>query len=420
MRVLIIGSGGREHALGWRIAQDSSGPHDLFFISGNPGTGLVGENLSIAEDAMADICSFVQNHNIECVVVGPEVPLRDGIVDEVQKFGCPVFGPTRAAAEIETSKRFAKEIMTAAGVPTARYHFCESEQEALAVLPKFGPVYVLKADGLAAGKGVVVTESQVEAEDAIREHFTRSHSGEGVLLEQFLEGREVSFIVMTDGERIVPFPTASDYKRIYDGDRGPNTGGMGTVSPSPNIAKGRESEIVARVIRPVLVELAERGRPFTGFLYAGLMIAPSGEINVVEFNARMGDPEAQVLVRRFSGDLMKTIYALATSSDVPPVAPESDDVAVCVVMASEGYPLSARKGVVIEGIAEAEGLGNVVVFQAGTAMEDESLITNGGRVLGVTALGDSINEARLKAYHAVERISFAGQQFRTDIGMPNQ
>lgn len=420
MRVLIIGSGGREHALGWRIAQDSSGAHELFFISGNPGTGLVGENVSISEDATADICSFVQSHKIDCVVVGPEVPLRDGVVDELRKFKCPVFGPTRAAAEIETSKRFAKEIMSAAGVPTARYQFCESEAEALAALSKFGPVYVLKADGLAAGKGVVVTKSQVEAEDAIREHFTRCHSGEGVLLEEFLEGREVSFIVMTDGERIVPFPTASDYKRIYDGDRGPNTGGMGTVSPSPNIAVGRESEIVATIIKPVLAELAKRGRPFTGFLYAGLMVAPSGEINVVEFNARMGDPEAQVLVRRFSGDLMQTIYGLATNSDVPPVGPEGDDVAVCVVMASEGYPLTARKGVAIEGIAEAEGLGNVVVFQAGTAMGAETLVTNGGRVLGVTALGDSINEARLKAYHAVERISFAGQQFRTDIGIPTQ
>jgi phosphoribosylamine--glycine ligase len=195
---------------------------------------------------------------------------------------------------------------------------------------------------------------------------------------------------------------------------------MGTVSPSPNIALGRESEIVARIIKPVLVELAKRGRPFTGFLYAGLMIAPSGEINVVEFNARMGDPEAQVLVRRFSGDLMKTIYGLATNSDVPPVGPETDDVAVCVVMASEGYPLRVRKGVAIEGIAEAEGLGNIVVFQAGTAMGEETLITNGGRVLGVTAIGDSIDEARLKAYHAVERISFAGQQFRTDIGVSNQ
>jgi len=228
---------------------------------------------------------------------------------------------------------------------------------------------------------------------------------------------EVSFIVMTDGSRTVAFPTASDYKRIYDGDRGPNTGGMGTVSPSPNIESGREQEIVESIIKPVLVELERRERKFTGFLYAGLMVSPSGELRVVEFNARMGDPEAQVLLRRFSGDLTETLYGLATGGVIDAMPSISSDSAVCVVMASEGYPLTSARGDQIIGIDEAEALGNIVVFHAGTALEKSAVVTNGGRVLGVSAIGETRTEARLKAYHAVERISFSGQQYRLDIGL---
>ncbi|MCB0330817.1 MAG: phosphoribosylamine--glycine ligase, partial [Bdellovibrionales bacterium] len=256
---------------------------------------------------------------------------------------------------------------------------------------------------------------RAEAQDVIESHFAKGSDGQGVLLEQFLAGREASFIVMTDGERILPFPASNDYKRIFDNDEGPNTGGMGTVSPTAHLSPQLESRIVDEVIRPVLQELKRRDIPFVGFLYAGLMISPSNEVQVIEFNARLGDPETQVILRRWQGNLARTLYGLASGGELPPQEHSEDKAAVCIVLASHGYPQSSRKGDVISGVAEAESLGNVVVFHAGTAEQEGKLVTAGGRVLGVTAIGETVQEARLKAYEAVERITFDGLQYRSDI-----
>jgi phosphoribosylamine--glycine ligase len=417
MKILIVGNGAREHAIGWRLSVDEGQEHELLFAPGNPGTTSLGENLQVDVADIPGLVAIAKERAVDLTVVGPELPLSLGVVDAFQKEGLVVFGPCRAAAEIESSKRFAKEVMDSAGVATARHAYYEDPDEALKGLANFGPPFVIKADGLAAGKGVVVTSDRVAAAEAIQEHFQQTGRSQGLVLEEFLEGREASFIVMTDGDHIVPFPASHDYKRIFENDEGPNTGGMGTVSPTPHLSADREQEILESVIRPVLQELRSRDIPFVGFLYGGLMIAPDGTVRVVEFNARMGDPEAQVILRRWRGAFGSTLYALATGGECPEALPANSESAVCVVFASNGYPQSSRKGDVISGIEEAEALGGIVVFHAGTGMEGEELVTAGGRVLSVTALGESHDEARLKAYEAVERISFPGAQYRRDIAI---
>ncbi|MCI5066501.1 phosphoribosylamine--glycine ligase [bacterium] len=417
-RVLIIGNGGREHAIGWSMANVGKTPVELYFSPGNPGTAQLGKNLDIPVTEIGELVAKAKELEIDLTVVGPELPLSIGIVDAFQEASLAIFGPSQAAAELESSKRFAKEIMASAAVPTGRYEFFQDAAAAIAALSQFRAPYVIKSDGLAAGKGVVVTPERTEAEQAIRDSFAgNSGGGSGVLVEEFLSGREVSYIVMTDGTRVVPFPASNDYKRIFDGDRGANTGGMGTVSPTEHLQGVDEEEILEQVIHPVLSEMKKRGIPFVGFLYAGLMISEQGEMNVVEFNARMGDPEAQVLLRRYRGDLFQTLYSLTTGGSLQEQSKDeiSPQAAVCVVLASHSYPQSSRKGDLIHGIEAAEALGNIVVFQAGTEHRSEGTVTAGGRVLGVTALGDTVEEARLKAYDGVEKISFDGQQYRTDI-----
>ncbi len=414
MKILIVGGGGREHALGWGIVENSSEELELYFAPGNPGTATLGTNVAIDVSEIKDLAAYAAEEKIDFTVVGPELPLSLGIVDEFEARGLSVFGPNKRAAELEASKNFAKEVMISAGVPTAKYSFFDSEEKALKELPSFGPHFVVKADGLAAGKGVIVTKDQSEAEEAIQSIFS-SGTSNGVVLEEFLEGKEASYIVLTDGERVVPFATAHDYKRIGEGDTGLNTGGMGTVSPTSHLTPDLEEKLLDTVIYPTLKELKKRGITYKGFLYAGLMISPTGDVKVLEYNARMGDPEAQVLMRRWRGNLLKTLQALTSGSEIPEQLPPDEEAAVCVVMASDGYPSSSRKGDVILGVEKANALGGCVVFHAGTGEKDSQIITNGGRVLGVTSTGETVDEARLKAYQAINFISFDGAQYRKDI-----
>ena len=416
MKVLIIGSGGREHALGWGITQTCKEDVELNFAPGNPGTSQIGKNIPVDATDIEELAAFVKKEGVGLTLVGPEVPLSKGIVDYFQKEDLRIFGPTQGAAEIESSKNFAKEIMVAAGVPTGGYNFYRKGEAALKAIDESPAPYVIKEDGLAAGKGVTVTEDKEVAKDAIISAF--KDGGEGVVIEEFLSGKEASLIVMTDGERIVPLPTAHDYKRIGDGDTGLNTGGMGTVSPTPHLTKEQYELAIETVIKPTLVELTKRGMPFKGFLYAGLMVQPDGDIKVIEFNARMGDPEAQVLMRRWQGDLLTTLIALCDGTELPELQEPIKDSAVCLILASDGYPESSRKGDLISGIEKADALGGCAVFHAGTGFTDDgAIVTNGGRVLAVTATGETQPEARHKAYQALEHIEFSGAQYRSDIAL---
>lgn len=415
MNVLVIGSGGREHAICWKLAQ-SKRIGKLFCAPGNPGTGLIAENVPIRAADIEALAEFAEARAIDLTVVGPEDPLVAGIVDAFEARGLRIFGPSKAAARLEGSKQFAKEVMRAAGVPTAAYRSFECCEDALAYVRQQEGLLVVKADGLAAGKGVVVCRSAAEAEAALPELFTKFDS-RSVVVEEFLEGREASFIVATDGERIVPFAASNDYKRAGDNDTGPNTGGMGTVSPTPHLHAAQEQWVVENVIRPTLTEMQRRGCPFRGFLYAGLMIAPSGRLHVLEFNARLGDPETQVILRRMEGDLLELLLSLTSQGRDPlPVMRGQDACAVCVVLAAEGYPEAPRAGDVITGVDAAQEIPGVVVFHAGTKLDEQrGLMTAGGRVLNVTATGDTIAAARSQAYRALAAIEYRGKKYRRDI-----
>ncbi|MCB0332523.1 MAG: phosphoribosylamine--glycine ligase [Bdellovibrionales bacterium] len=416
MKVLVVGSGGREHAIAWKLSH-SSQVSEIYNAPGNPGMAKVGENLSLAVDDLEGIKSFCLQQGIDLVVVGPEYPLSLGLVDVLCAAGITTFGPTKAAAQMESSKAFAKEIMLAAGVPTASYERFTSQQGAIDYVQAQGAPIVVKADGLAAGKGVFVCQTVKEANEGIEAVFSEFESAE-VVIEEMLQGVEVSYIVATDGTRIVPLAASHDYKRIFDGDQGPNTGGMGTVSPTPRLSVEQETEVLSRVIEPVLEELRKRGTPFCGFLYAGLMISPEGEINVIEFNARLGDPETQVIMRRLESDLLDILYPLASSAKELPAVSWIPESAVCVTLASKGYPQSSHKGDVITGIESAEANASCVVFHAGTSLSPSGeLVTGGGRVLSVTSISDTLENARLQAYQACELISFDGCQYRKDIGL---
>ncbi|TML74055.1 MAG: phosphoribosylamine--glycine ligase [Actinobacteria bacterium] len=395
MRVLLVGSGGREHALAWKLAQ-SDGLTELHAAPGNPGIANVGACHPVRAEDGEGLLALARALDVDLAVIGPEVPLVAGVADELRHAGIATFGPSAAAARIEGSKRFAKEVMHAAGVPTA---------ETLAVAR---PPCVLKADGLAAGKGVVVCRTQEELDAGLR---AIAAYGDDVVIEELLEGEEVSVFAICDGARAVPLPAAQDFKRIGDGDTGPNTGGMGSYSP---VAIDVD-ELVDVIHRPVLAELAERGAPFVGALYAGLMLTEEGP-RVLEFNCRFGDPETQSLMPRIEVDLLEALAAAAGGDLAGTQLGASDDAAVTVVIAGRGYPAENDTGTPITGIEAADASG-ALVFHAGTALQGERLVTNGGRILTVTATGQTLADARTAAYRACELISFEGMQYRRDIAL---
>ena len=412
MNILVIGSGGREHALYWKLSE-SPQTEQIYAIPGNPGMGASAE---IALDDHAAILRFVKEHEIGLVVVGPEVPLMNGLVDELEAAGIRAFGPRANAAEIEGSKSFAKDLMKKYGIPTARYEVFTAAEPARAYIRQEGAPIVVKADGLAAGKGVIVAMTEQEAldaVDAIMEDHSFGDAGARVVIEEFMEGEEASLLAFTDGTMIRPMISAQDHKRAYDGDRGPNTGGMGTYAPAPVMTPEMTERAVEEILKPTIAAMAKEGRVYRGCLYLGLMVTADGP-KVVEFNARFGDPETQVVLPLLDSDLVAIMCACAdgTLADVP--IRWKDGAAVCVVLASGGYPGHYEKGQEIHGLADAEAMG-ALVFHAGTAMKDGKLVTNGGRVLGVVGRGADISSAVDAAYAAATKISFKDAYYRKDI-----
>lgn len=412
MNILVIGSGGREHALYWKLSE-SPQTEQIYAIPGNPGMGA---SAAIALDDHAAILRFVKEHEIGLVVVGPEVPLMNGLVDELEAAGIRAFGPHANAAEIEGSKSFAKDLMKKYGIPTAHYEVFTAAEPARAYIRQEGAPIVVKADGLAAGKGVIVAMTEQEAldaVDAIMEDHSFGDAGARVVIEEFMEGEEASLLAFTDGTTIRPMISAQDHKRAYDGDRGPNTGGMGTYAPAPVMTPEMTERAVEEILKPTIAAMAKEGRIYRGCLYLGLMVTADGP-KVVEFNARFGDPETQVVLPLLDSDLVAIMCACAdgTLADVP--IRWKDGAAVCVVLASGGYPGHYEKGQEIHGLADAEAMG-ALVFHAGTAMKDGKLVTNGGRVLGVVGRGADISSAVDAAYAAATKISFKDAYYRKDI-----
>jgi phosphoribosylamine--glycine ligase len=397
VRVLLVGSGGREHALAWSLAASPS-LSALHVAPGNPGIAALGDCHPVGAQDSEGLLGLAGSLNVDLVVVGPEAPLVAGVADELRHSGIAVFGPGAPAARIEGSKTFAKDVMQAAGVPTA------------AAMAIARPPCVVKADGLAAGKGVVVCRTQEELDAGLA---AVTGLGGPLLIEELLEGEEISLFALCDGQHAIPLVPARDYKRAYDGDEGPNTGGMGAFAPVPELARSEIERLIELVHRPVLAELARRGTPFVGLLYAGVMITDDGP-RVLEFNCRFGDPETQAVVPLIEGDLLAALAAAARGELAGAALELSDAAAVTVVLAAGAYPSSGDRGTPIEGVTAAEATG-VLVFHAGTALRDGKLVTNGGRVLAVTARGGTIEEARSAAYRGVEKISFRGERHRTDI-----
>ena len=420
MNILLVGSGGREHALAWKLAQSRLITRDggkLYASPGNPGIAQHAELVELDLADHAGVVAFCGSKRVGLIVIGPEAPLVDGLSDSLRGAGFAVFGPSRAAAQLEGSKGFTKDLCERAGIPTAGYVRTHSLDEAIAALGRFEPPYVLKADGLAAGKGVVIAATRAEAEDALRDMFGGAFGAAGaeVVIEEFMEGEEVSFFALTDGAIIVPFGSAQDHKRVGDGDTGPNTGGMGAYSPARVLTPDLRSEVMRRIIAPTVKTLAEEGTPYSGVLYAGLMLTSEGP-KLVEYNCRFGDPECQVLMMRLESDLGEYLLACADCSlGALPRPRFSDERALTVVMAANGYPGTPEKGGEIKNIEEAEASGGKV-FQAGTALRDGHLVATGGRVLNVTERGHTVAEAQHKAYEAVDKIDFPSGFCRRDIG----
>ena len=417
LSILLLGSGGREHALAVSLAA-SPLCAQLYVAPGNGGTAQVGQNVALDENDGAAVTAFAQEHNVGLVVIGPEAPLVAGVADAVRAAGIPCFGPGAEGAQMEGSKKFSKELMERAGIPTAAYASFTAEDEALAYVRQQGAPLVVKADGLAAGKGVVVAATLEEAEEAVRACFDGAfgEAGSTVVVEEMLTGPECSLLAFTDGKTVRPMDTAQDHKRALEGDKGPNTGGMGVYSPVP-IVTADEHTAMVDVMHEAVAELAAEGIDYRGCLYGGFMLTPQGP-KVLEFNARFGDPETQVILPRLENDLVEVMLACANQTLDQVELSWKSDYAVSVVLTSAGYPGSYEKGKVITGIADAEAMENVTVYHAGTAVNAEGrIVTNGGRVLDVTALAPTFEEARNRAYEACEKISFEGKTLRHDIGL---
>ena len=425
MKILIVGSGGREHAITWRLAQDEV-KHNLYCAPGNAGTASIATNLAIGAEDVGAVAAWAEANKPDLVVVGPEAPLVKGLVDALEKVGVPAFGPVAAGARMEGSKRFAKEVMDAAGVPTGKAETFTDAAAAKAALPAYGLPVVIKADGLAAGKGVIVAETAEQAEAAIDDMLVGNKfgaAGAEVLIEEFLHGEECSILAMVDGNDAVLLPSSQDHKRVFDGDKGPNTGGMGAYSPAPVITADKLPMIKEKIIMPVVRELAKRGITYRGILYAGLMVndensnphgplAKSGStVNVVEFNARFGDPETEAVLPRLGGDFATALLHAATGCLKPEDIVVKDECAATVIIASGGYPGNYEKGKEITGLADNPAL----VFHCGTKEADGKVLTSGGRVLSVTGMGKTLREAVNNAYAGVDKIAFEKAFHRTDI-----
>ena len=422
MNILIVGSGGREHALSWKCSQ-SEKVSKIFVAPGNAGIALENkvENLDIKAEDIEGLVNFARSESIDLTIIGPEAPLVAGIVDRFQAEGLKCFGPSKAAAQLEGSKAFAKEFLEKYEIPTAKYQSFTDVEQAIQYLKTIDLPVVVKADGLAAGKGVVIAKTLVEAEDSVKDMLDGNRFGEAghrVVIESFLEGEEASFIVMVDGEHVLAMASSQDHKAAYDGDTGPNTGGMGAYSPAPVVDESVHNAVMEQVIMPTVQGMAKEGHPYIGFLYAGLMIASDGTPNVVEFNCRFGDPEAQPVLMRLKSDLVDHILHALDGDLDKTIATWDERVALGVVMAAEGYPGSYSKGHVIEGLEKAE-TENTKVFHAGTVTDSEKfgvIKASGGRVLCISALGNSIEDAQQNAYGSVKEISWQGSWYRTDIG----
>ncbi len=416
MNILLLGSGGREHALAWKLAQ-SPQCTKLFAAPGNPGIANHAALVVLDATDHAAVIAFCTAQSIGLVVVGPEAPLVDGLTDSLRAAGIPVFGPSKAAAQLEGSKAFTKELCARHDIPTAGFERVRSEAEGLAALARFGAPVVVKADGLAAGKGVTVAMTTAEAEEAVREIFSGrfGEAGAEAVIEEFLEGEEASFFALTDGHTVVPLGSAQDHKRVGEGDTGPNTGGMGAYSPAPVLTPLLTGEALERIVVPTVRAMASEGTPYSGVLYAGLMLTRNG-VQLIEYNARFGDPECQVLMLRLEDDLVDLLMACAESK-LASIAPPrlSPETALTVVMAAQGYPGTPQKGGAIAGVESAEASG-AKVFHAGTATAGGQLVAAGGRVLNVTARGASVREAQQRAYAAVDLIDAPDLFCRRDIG----
>ena len=419
MQVLIIGAGGREHALAWKIAQ-STRVSKVFVAPGNAGTAndLKMENVAIDAEDIGALKDFAAGHGVDFTVVGPEAPLVNGIVDEFKSAELPIFGPQRAPAQLEGSKKFAKDFLARHGIPTASYATFTTIDEARSYIHRVGTPLVVKADGLAAGKGVILAQTEPQAIAAVELMLKQNAFGEAghrIVIEDYLQGEEASFICMVDGEHILPMATSQDHKPRDNGDLGPNTGGMGAYSPAPVITPHLHERIMAEVIEPTVRGMAADGIPYTGFLYAGLMIAADGTPRVLEFNCRMGDPETQPILMRLKSDLVELCQAALGGALASVTAQWDERAALGVVLAAGGYPEAYRKGDIIEGQIDLAATDRKV-FHAGTTHKGNRVVTNGGRVLCVTALGDSVREAQRNAYDGVQKIHWDGIYYRTDIG----
>jgi phosphoribosylamine--glycine ligase len=420
MKVLVIGSGGREHALAWRLAK-SPRVSKVFVAPGNAGTATEEGVANIALSATADLIEFARREGIALAVVGPEAPLAEGVVDAFQSAGLKIFGPTRLAAQLESSKDFAKAFMVRHGIPTAAYATFTDAAQAHAYIDRQGAPIVIKADGLAAGKGVVVAMDLQEAHAAVDmmllgDQIAIQHTGAGarVVIEEFLDGEEASFIVLSDGRHALALASSQDHKRLKDGDHGPNTGGMGAYSPAPVVTPSIHAKVMREVIQPAIAGMEKDGIPYVGFLYAGLMIGKGGQLKVLEFNCRLGDPETQPIMMRLKSDLVGLVeHALA--GDLDKIEAEWDPrVALGVVLAAHGYPHDPRKGDVVQGLPLAGE--DFHVFHAGTALRESRVVVSGGRVLCVTALGHNVRTAQKRAYEIADKVRFDGMQLRRDIG----
>ena len=416
MKLLVIGSGGREHALAWKLAQ-SPRVQMVYVAPGNGGTATEPGLENVAITAIPALVEFARREKIQLTVVGPEAPLAEGVVDAFRDAGLKIFGPTRAAAQLEASKDFAKQFMTRHRIPTARHRTFERAGDAKAYVDQQGAPVVIKADGLAAGKGVVVASSLAQAHEAIDMmllHRRLGDAGGRVVVEEFLEGEEASFIVMVDGAHALPLATSQDHKRLKDGDRGPNTGGMGAYSPAPVVTPKIHARVMREIIMPAVQGMAKDGQPYVGFLYAGLMIDRDGNPRTLEFNCRLGDPETQPIILRLKSDLLELLERALDGRLEHAQAQWDRRPALGVVLAAHGYPEEPRQGDAIEGLPKPTP--DCRVFHAGTRLDGKRIVTSGGRVLCVTALGDSLRLARSRAYEAAEGIRFDGMQFRRDIG----